>query len=661
MKDIKYTDYYRLELLAQDERINKVHQSIPKELIDPVLYLLVEAINTLMADEEFQGAIQVNEVAKEIDLLLNKQYQNEGLVNERNKEHATETPLTLVLNKILNRLFKDDRMNDLDLHIYSVLEDWILSGVGERIAIDKRFQTYQDWIKLYYKTETLYSFHSGWLNTIPVASLSNQLSAIISIPSTRQVFEKSRRFDDSKYDWYRSQMEDLKNKSCWEFVSETTRSSDQFYLDFELSFRKRLLRKLGPKILLDWIDKLELPIFQDNVFIDILELEEYPILISTIISNEFDPKTNKHIFLLMTLRNAFRAAKRVSQTLERYTEERLNKEYNISDVGKSIYEEGIIEFQNWQNIGVKNYLIEVMDAIFPDKRSIVQNEYFKDVNDWVASRVARDSDFTTIALKEIFDSYLSKVDLPDYLSQLTEEGIHWGILMQIVSLVGKQKKVREEDRDKILGFYKSFLKSEGFYWDLEIKKDNIEKFRSFMTILSLYPDPFLVYKEIYQEYESYAEGWKIERDQKNFYKENFLLCAGSTILEFVAEGRIKKSLQSKWYDFIISTLLEKHRFNLYSRNYLAPLIFLGYMVRAYSPKLTEQFIKAIINNIDEIDQAIFIISSVNLNQVSGGIKQSFVNRVNTELPIEKEKLLMRKQNRELASLMKAVEDQGINI
>lgn len=541
-------------------------------------------------------------------------FGNSKFINNHTKGYESATPFTDAVRKIYDNLFKDDRLNDNRLAIYSELKIFIERRIGKQLAGVVSLQKYTDWVNIDKILKTDYEIKGAWLESLKVAIVRSEKHRFASSKKKQPLNEIiylhfSHRDQKKAAQLYTGNLRKFPKTPVFSFVEAAVRNSDQVRFIGEVSLQKRLSRKIGIPSFLSFIDQLKYPIAQDHAFFFIDELDDYVAVMREICSR-VPRETPKNRLLLMALKNYFQFVTRSLSDLENLANS------NSSGSGETDAEakkEARYLYDDWMNNKLKLSIESILHVVFL-KKPMSLSTYFLPFFEWLSSYRKLYLTHQVTSTKKSFidllhDCFLERIknDSKGYnylVDNILKDSVNHEAL-RILSSVLSSNSNDTTFRDKIYNHYLQLLSSEDFRWistgDIDIT-EAINQSYSFALVLCNYPDAFKKWQMLFNKYRNFYEGWEHSpaRSLVN-YRESYILTTGIGIAYRKYECREAAEATQVIFD-VIKLLLGQLRATAdrLTIDYETPLWFAGATVAKFDGTMKDRFIQLIDGEVDSI-------------------------------------------------------------
>lgn len=655
MKQSQYTlNYSTLRRLVEENNFILFLNNLKlQEYIKPYLlnitndlYAVITSDNlTKIESEAISNDDRINKLLQEV-LSGNKLYAS---IKENDISNKLFTDALLKLRK---RLFEKDGLNNEKYIIQSYIHYWLEDNLAKIISNDYRFSSLQIIKKLLVQSEILHHFYTSFKNALPVEWINKeQENWIKSADDYSLILDRIHTFDNDYFKGYKLLLNELQNKSPWEYVIESTRFSDYAIFDDEYSFRNIVLFSKDKNLWLKFWDNLSLPIIQNVVFIYFDSPFEFLPIVKTLNNQKNNISSSPKHLALILLNNLFACVKKTQENLSFYVNEERNKNLSIYERDEELLNSGKTLYEKWSEERKNIY-----PEIFKNVSTILS---YDEISEWVYSYVPREinstNNYNKLYNEEIeilvnaFNTHFSDISIEDRINSLY---LNFN-LPNFNALIhhSENLNLNSEQACDLLNKLALFISSDKFYWNNTFSEMYWKGMKGIGILLSLCKNPETIAYELLDQFKVCREGWKVsDSDYKLTQHESYILCGVMLLLEHKKCFKNQKE-KKVLFEFILKRTISQVRFATYNVNndYISTLYLLGLLVMQIFPSFKKNYESELINGVDDLVVLLKILTNADY-EISEKGKKNLIDRIESEMPYIRQQLLQKDQTSEIESI-----------
>lgn len=625
VRDIENKSYLDLFSKHQFTRINKVINWLNIEFHKR---FTGRVSDRKISFEDSIGGNEIFNVISEGDIFYCSVFDSENLLQENYRDLEKPNPLSMGIEKVYNSIWGFDNLSASGtLVIYIELEKYLEHLLGMSIAVDARYKTFSDWLKISSITHGMWSFYEGWTSDIDKKLILDNISDLLDIGTSVQLHNLSEAvgYSNKKEDVseaYENKLRMSADKSEWQYVKELTHDSGLFFLNDDLSLKERLLLRLEISHWLKWMDSLKWPILQDHVFSSIEDLAVLEHVIEILLRDEIKLKSNLLHLLLIALKNYYELIEKITFNLFSLKEGEWS--YHDDKIKQQIIDSSQLSLDNWIQTELEASCDRIFHFIFKGE-PVSSSENFIGVFEWINSysqqskqnvRPPEPGLMTLKIFTEVFEKFLVadsavKINIDRYFKV---EKLNWQIFERLVFLFQSD----ESDsvfRDSVYDKYVKYLNAETFNWNsgLEYADVFINQAFNLAYVITKSPEPFSKWNILFNEFRLWNEGWSTSNlyDQKARSKEIYLLLVGACLsYSFYYEGEDK--LAKDIFEEVLKKVISQYRVSISHNSPLYEFVlrFMTHTVAKFTPQNADDFIKMLNDKCDDIELFLILVSEI---------------------------------------------------
>ncbi len=607
---LRYDYYALLQKAKANNIIELLNDKILYKITTPSINLLVEAIYEKLTTGEMKrefNSLMIDEISvnNKIINLLSKDLSFQKI----DDSHIRLNLFTNAFIKLCRRIFLKDGHNDEKYTVQTYVHEWLEDLLANKITADNRFKSLESINLLLDQLELLHVFYSKFAKYIPEKWIDSEYDLWVK-PKRKisEMLEYLRPYEKDYFDEYEMEIEKFSNLSKWNFTLETTRSSDHFSLNSEVSFISTVLfHKSIDKWLVFW-DNLKFPILQDLAFHYFYSPENLLKIFSNLKKNKNIIVSDKKVLAYILLKNLFKNSLKVTENIYFYSDLKRINSLSKYEKNDSILSSGKRIFRKWNN--EKNIIY--LESL----RNISEILTIDEISEWIFSYQPTDKSFNKINLynQEIetvvkaYKTYFTSINLINNFDFIQKD-FNLQKFNFIVSTIDS-KSVDDKFAEKLLGIISNYINSEDFYWDQTFSHKYWEALKGIGKILSWLKTPIETTTKWVNKYKVVHEGWNINvLDYKLAQRESFVFCGAIFLLEH--KVFMNSSVKNNYFQWMVDIIVKQSRYTHSDINfsYKAPLFILYHAANQIMPVVQKKYFEEkIISNIDNLENVINIFS-----------------------------------------------------
>ena len=545
----------------------------------------------------------------------------EEWISKDSTDLINEKPFTYSLTRVYNQIWGiQNEHKSVELSIYNALQKHLFELVGKSVAHDSEYNTIDIWENIYITTYSFDGFYNKWLNNIDVNLIKSNLSNLIHIPSKTQLHDLASfmdyRKEKGKYTHaYLEKLEKLESKSDWEFIRESTRDSDLLSFEDNLYFKENLILRTSLNNWIKWVDNLEFPVLQDHAFYSIKNLDSFREIISLILLEKSNLKTESKKLLLITLKKWFWLLENITSNLFYLKGGEWSRNYPKMEGKEDIIKQAENDYTDWTNKLLEEQCTTIFELIFKTT-PVSDSIYFQGVFEWINSYTKQnylnkkypEPDLKTLEIVTGKFQSLLCADIQNkntIIDCIEQTNLSWQFLESFLGIFMTDES-DEQFKEKLLLKYLSFLESPNFKWNIsnEYNNETLDKAYYFAYVISKQSNPFETWEKLYQEYKCWHEGWNYNvfssKNKTNI--ENYLLTVG-VCLSYTFYKNNEQIEAKSTFEKILNILFSQYRVSSKYKlmAYTVPLRFLSHTKAYFCSQEIDDFATQLSIKLDDIE------------------------------------------------------------